>query len=178
MILICWKTCYKFCWRLAFISLHSETCLSYESYVCHICFICFSYVQEGNYSGFCEALAVGGCQDAAISVTLAQPQDGHGSFVAGCRPGCPWWLWGMLWQCPTLPSLSQSSLTYLQNINHYIHYLYIYIDVKQTDYVFGFTIFDPSPSHLFLQEPDCPLIGVSKAARFCWRGNLLSRMSK
>lgn len=126
MILICWKTCYKFCWRLAFISLHSETCLSYESYVCHICFICFSYVQEGNYSGFCEALAVGGCQDAAISVTLAQPQDGHGSFVAGCRPGCPWWLWGMLWQCPTLPSLSQSSLTYLQNINHYIHYLYIY----------------------------------------------------
>lgn len=32
-------------------------------------------VQDGNFSGFCEALAVGGCQDAAISVTLAQPQD-------------------------------------------------------------------------------------------------------
>lgn len=38
-----------------------------------------SHFKEGNYSGFCEALAVGGCQDAAISVTLAQPQE----------PDCP-----------------------------------------------------------------------------------------
>eukprot|EP00434_Breviolum_minutum_P011865 symbB.v1.2.010467.t1/scaffold679.1/size173156/3 len=38
-----------------------------------------SQFKEGNYSGFCEALAVGGCQDAAISVTLAQPQE----------PDCP-----------------------------------------------------------------------------------------
>eukprot|EP00913_Durusdinium_trenchii_P033995 g31822.t1 len=34
-----------------------------------------AHFREGNYSGFCEALAVGGCQDAAISVTLAQPQE-------------------------------------------------------------------------------------------------------
>ena len=37
MILICLKTCYKFCWKLALISLHSETCLSY---VFHMFFIC------------------------------------------------------------------------------------------------------------------------------------------
>lgn len=40
---------------------------------CHLPF--WLPCREGNYSGFCEALAVGGCQDAAISVTLAQPQE-------------------------------------------------------------------------------------------------------
>ena len=32
-------------------------------------------LQDSNFSGFCEALAVGSLQDASISVTLAQPED-------------------------------------------------------------------------------------------------------
>ena len=32
-------------------------------------------LQDNNFSGFCEALAVGSLQDASISVTLAQPED-------------------------------------------------------------------------------------------------------
>ncbi|CAJ1449340.1 unnamed protein product, partial [Effrenium voratum] len=46
-------------------------CRSVGKAMCHF--------KDGNFSGFCEALAVGGCQDAAISVTLAQPQE----------PDCP-----------------------------------------------------------------------------------------
>mmetsp|Transcript_15404 Transcript_15404/g.26641 ORF Transcript_15404/g.26641 Transcript_15404/m.26641 type:complete len:109 (+) Transcript_15404:63-389(+) len=37
------------------------------------------HFKDGNFSGFCEALAVGSLQDAKVSVTLAQPEE----------PDCP-----------------------------------------------------------------------------------------
>ena len=106
-------------------------------------------VQEGNYSGFCEALAVGGCQDAAISVTLAQPQDstdsGEGSNML--QPGAKICQAGAILN----PALNESHYIsiYIYICIYHIYSIYIY-HIKQRDFVFDFTILYPSASHLLL----------------------------
>ena len=163
MILICLKTCYKFCWKLALISLHSETCLSY---VFHMFFIC----PGGQLLWLLRSFGRGWMPRCRhLSHTCAAAGRTR-IFCGGMSPGMSMMALG---HALTVSNLAKPFSIQLDISSEYeplysiFIYTYIYINVKQTDYVFGFTIFDPSPSHLFLQEPDCPLIGVSKAARFC-----------